>query len=129
MPQPYSTDFRQCVVDTYLDGDGTIQDVAKQFSIGEASVNRWVNLFRHTGSVAPLAASGGQPSKLEGEDLEAVRILVLEKPDIIEREITGRLEKDHGIQVSRSTVNRALRRLKLSRKKRRSRPPNARASE
>jgi transposase len=104
-------------------------EIAQQFSVGEASVNRWVRLFRRTGSVAPKPAAGGQPSKLDGEHLEAVHILVLEKPDIIEREIKHALDVIHQIQVSRSAVNRALHRLDLSRKKRLLSLPNARVFE
>jgi transposase len=128
MPQPYSIDLRQRVVDAYASENRSFQEIAEHFSVGEASVNRWVSLFRRTGSVAPKPAAGGQPSKLEGERLDAVHILVLEKPDIIEREITQALDRIHRIQVSRSAVSRALRRLDLSRKKRPSPQPNARAS-
>ena len=102
MPAPYSIDLRQRVVDAYTSENRSFREIAEQFSVGEATVNRWVSLLRRTGSVAPKPAAGGQPSKLEGERLDAVHILVLEKPDIIEREIAQALERIHSVQVSRS---------------------------
>lgn len=128
MPQPYSIDLRQRVVEAYRSGQGSFAEVAKQFSVGEATVNRWVSLLRRTGSLAPMPATGGQPSKLDGEALDAVHILVLEKPDIIEREIAHALATIHDLDVSRSAVSRALKRLDLSRKKRLSSQPSATAS-
>lgn len=104
-------------------------EVAAEFSVGEATVNRWVSRLRSTGSLAPLPATGGQASKIEGEHLDTVHVLVLEKPDILEREIKQALEDIHQLEVSRSAVNRALRRLDLARKKKRSLPPNAKAPE
>ena len=38
-------------MDTYFSGHGTFEEVAKQFSVGEATVNRWVNQLRTTGSL------------------------------------------------------------------------------
>jgi transposase len=128
MPRPCSQDLRQRVVDVYLAGGRSYREVGEQFSVGDSTVVRWVKLFRETGSVAAKPARGGQPSKLEDGGLEAVQILVLEKPDIIEREITGALARLHRIQVSRSSVNRALHRLGLSRKKRASRRPSGKVS-
>jgi putative transposase len=116
--------LRQRVIDAYLSQNRSAYEIAEQFSVGESSVNRWLALHRSTGSVAPKPAAGGQPSKLEGDTLDAVHILVLEKPDIIEREITSALDAIHKVRVSRSTVNRALHRLNLSRKKRPSSPPS-----
>jgi transposase len=129
MPKPYSVDLRQRVVDAYEEGNESFKAVAEKFSIGVASVDRWVSQYRRTGSVTPKPATGGQPSKLEGEGLDAVHILVLEKPDIIEHEIARALAEIHSIHVSRSSVNRSLKRLGITRKKRPSPPPNAKASE
>jgi transposase len=129
MPQPYSIDLRKRVVDAYFAEHLSFEQAAERFSVGEATVNRWVSLLRRTGSLAPMPASGGQPSKIEGDTLDAVHVLVLEKPDIIEREIASALDAIHKVQVSRSAVNRALHRLDLSRKKRRSSPPNETALE
>jgi transposase len=128
MPSPLSVDLRERVVATYENGDGSYRDVARQFSVGEASVNRWVNQFRRTGRVVPRPARGGKRRELEGEKLDAVQVLVLEQADRTEQEIAQALAAIHAIHVSRSTVSRALARLGLSRKKSPSPPANGTAS-
>ena len=56
-------------------------EVAKQFGVGLASVNRWVNLFRKTGSVEPLPHAGGPVAKVDELGLNLLCILLSEQPD------------------------------------------------
>jgi|GEM_PF-1739840 len=44
MPKPISTDFRRCVVDAYLAGEGGYKKLASRFSLSWNSVRRWVYL-------------------------------------------------------------------------------------
>ena len=67
MPAAYSMDLRQRVVDAYKPGETTYQAIAQQFSLGVASVNRWLSKKRRTGSVAPAAHGGGPVRQIRGE--------------------------------------------------------------
>src|SRR6516165_327073 len=108
MPSPFSLDLRLRAVRAYENGNLSYAEVAEMFSVGEATLYRWVIQYRRTGSVEPKRARGGKTPQLDGEKLDAVHILVLEKPDRTEHEIAQALAAIHSLHVSRSTVSRAL---------------------
>lgn len=124
MPAPYSDDLRERVVGAYLSGLGTYGEVGDRFSVGEATVNRWVNRFRRTRSVSPDPMGGDRHSKLDEAGRDLVRQLVEEQPDITRQELVAELAT-HDLPVSTSCVQRALEALELTRKKRRSMLPSA----
>lgn len=128
MPAPLSIDLRRRIVAAYEAENRSYREIAERFSVGEATVNRYVNQFRRTGSVAPQPARGGPESVLRGEALDKVRILVVQKVDRTLPELARLLMQQAGISVSRQTMGRAVRRLNLSRKKSRLPQPNGTAS-
>ena len=54
MPNPYPTALRERAVRAYEHGADTYGDVVAQCSISVATLIRWVQRERETGSVAPL---------------------------------------------------------------------------
>ena len=65
MPNPYPIALRERAVRAYENGTDTYKEVAAQFSISVATLIRWVQRERETGSVArswPNAVAGGRPS-------------------------------------------------------------------
>jgi transposase len=120
MPGAYSKDLRERVVAAYESGVGDQVEVARRFSVGEATVRRWWALKRKTGSVAPKAPAAVRPNRrvLNADGEAKLAALVGATPDASEEELALGLAEQHGIHISRSTVNRVLRRLKLTRKKR-----------
>src|SRR5262249_48820538 len=76
-------------------------------------VARLLRRRRQTGSLAPAAHGGGQPPALTQADLERLRQLVQDRPDATLKELQQRL----GIGCSLMAIWRALRRLKITRKK------------
>jgi putative transposase len=129
MPAPYSDDLRQRVVRAYLDGHGTYAEIAARFEVGVASVDRWVSRFRRTASVSPDPMGGDRNGKFDEDSEEALRYLVSAKPDATREELKDALEAEIELSVSGSAVQRALERLKLTRKKRRSMRQNETKSE
>jgi transposase len=125
MPAPASEDLRQRVVRAYLKGGLTYQQVAERFSVGEASVSRWLRLHRERGDVRPRGHRGGRKRRLGGEREALVKKLVLEHPDWTELEYARALREQYGIDVSPVTVGRAIRLLGYSVKKRPYSPPSA----
>jgi transposase len=119
MAAPLSVDLRQRVVDAYENGDKTVEQVAAQFRVGPASLKRWVAKWRSSGSVAPKPPVGGRPPKLTSACEEVLRTLVEEQPDAYCWELAERLEAKTSVKVDEDTVGRALRRMNLTRKKKR----------
>lgn|SRR5574338_37371 len=124
MAGPLSSDLRKRVVLAYEDGDKTREEVAEQFQVGRASVNRLVRRYRETGSVEPSPHAGGKPRKMTSRGEKVLRALVEERPDATIPEFVRLMVERAKLTLSTSTMSRELARLGLSRKKRLSSPPN-----
>lgn len=120
MPAAYSKDLRERVVAAYESGVGDQVEVAQRFAVGEATVRRWWALKRKTGSVAPKAPAADRPDRraLDADGEAKLAALVAATPDASEEELARDMAEQHDIHICRSTVNRTLRRLQLTRKKR-----------
>jgi transposase len=117
MPRAYFNDLSERVVSAYESGAGDQADVAQRFGVGEATVWQWWNLKRKTGSVAPKALAVDQPERRALDAKGEVKLLALVQatPDASEDELARELPEQHEIHVSESTLNRTLRRLKITR--------------
>ncbi len=125
MARSRSLDLRTRVVDAYERGGLTYTEVAELFSVGRATVSRWLRLRRESGAVGPKPHGGGQPRKIKPDQEKLVEKLVQAHPDWTEAEFAEALKREHGIEASAVTVGRLVRRLGYSVKKKRS----SRASE
>lgn len=76
-----------------------------------------VRRYQKTGQVTPKPHAGGATPKINPGDLSIVQHLVDEQPDAILSELCERLAKRSGIQISSSTMHRAVQRLELTTKK------------
>lgn len=125
MPAPYSIDLRERVVRAYLSGDDGFEEVAERFEISEPTARRWVCRYRVTQSLFPLPMGGDRHSKFDEESEALLELLVEEDPGVTRDELVVLLFDEIGLEVSTSAVQRALERLDLTRKKRRSMRRNA----
>jgi transposase len=122
MPRACSTDLRERVLAAYEAGEGSQAEVARRFRVGERTLARWLRAVRTEGRRVPKlptrsrAPVGGAAAVL-GE-------LVTEQNDATLAEYVERLAARSGIRRSLASVCRALKRLGLVRKKRRSGPPS-----
>jgi transposase len=118
--KPYSTDLREKVLAAMDQNGWTHKEVAEFFGIGEASVDRWSSLRLHTGGVAPRPHGGGQPPKVLAEHDAVLARLLKEKNDRTLAELRRELAAQTGLTVADGAICRALKRLNLTLKKRRS---------
>jgi transposase len=112
-----SIDLRERAVSAYIPEKTTIQEVAKLFKIGTATLSRWLRRRRETGSLLPYKKGGFSSPKISDKDLSIIHNIVEEKPDRILLELCVEYEKRANIKVSTSTMDRALRRANITRKK------------
>jgi len=96
MPRPYSLDLRERVVAAVASGE-SCRKVADTFKVSVASVVKWSQRFRATGSPA-ARPMGGKPYALAGERDWLLKRLA-EKPDITLRALVAELG-ERGIVVS-----------------------------
>jgi transposase len=103
----------------------TYREAAKLIGVGEATVSRVLRRYRETGSVNPRAPRGGNYSAIEGAVASLLHSIVTDMPDATVAELTEALIGRSSVRTSRSSVQRALHRFGLSRKK----SPSSRSSE
>ncbi len=89
MARPYSQDLRDRVVAAVASGR-TCRVVAARFGVSVASVVKWSQRFRATGSAAAAKMGGWRPLRLKSErDWLLARIA--EKPDLTLRAVVAEL--------------------------------------
>lgn len=75
-----SLDLRKRVVMAYEAGEGTMKSLGRRFSVGEATVKRWVRRKRQGLGLEPGPYRGKEP-RIGGERLAIVQAIVEESPD------------------------------------------------
>ena len=114
MPRAYSLDLRERVVGLVASGE-PCRAVAELFDVSVASVVKWSQRARATGSAAAKPMGGKRPYLLEGErDWLLARLA--EKPDLTLHALLAELG-DRGVVVSCDTLWRFLKRQGISFKK------------
>ncbi|HWE37185.1 MAG TPA: helix-turn-helix domain-containing protein [Isosphaeraceae bacterium] len=116
----YSMDLRERVVSACDEGLDTRGEIAERFSVSESWIRRLLQRRRETGSIASKPHGGGRPAAFDTERAERLREAVVDRPDATLKE----LAEAAGVACGTSVVDRALRRLGLTRKKSRSGPPS-----
>ena len=94
--------------------------VAEIYSVHVSSVYRLVRQMKDTGSVDLKTGSRGRKPSLSAEDLENIRRVVMEQPDITIHEINVKL----GLSVCDETIRLQVVEMNLNYKKKRSTPRN-----
>jgi transposase len=116
MARPYSLDLRERVIAAVRSGQ-SCRSVAATFGVSVASVVKWSQRFRTTGSAAAKPMGGRRPWVLEAERCWLLG-RVREEPEITMRSLAGELA-ERGIVVSHVSVWNILRRERQSFKKNR----------
>ena len=125
---PYSLDLRQKIVEAYENREGSQRQLAKRFHVSLAFVQRLLNRYHDEGTIEPRARINGFPPKLAAHESE-VREIVAENTDDTLAELTAKLIQRLSFKVSPSTLHYYLKRLKLTRKKKRSTPTKLKQKE
>jgi transposase len=109
----YSQDLRTRVIDTVERGDGSLRQIAQRFLVSLSFVVRLRRHYRTTGSLEPKPHGGGRLPALSPAQLERLAALIRKKPDATLDELRQRL----GVDCSTMAIVRALKKLKITRKK------------
>jgi transposase len=117
-------DLRQRIVAARQAGESKLS-LSRRFAVGYATVNRYMRQLEQRGSLAPKPHGGGMPRAVDAQGEALLRALLEEKPDLTDAELTQRYCERGGKAASKSSINRALQRLSLTRKKSRSKPASS----
>jgi len=114
MARPYSLDLRERVVAAVMAG-GSCREVATAFRVSVASVVKWSQRFRASGSAAARPMGGNRPRTLEHEKDWLLGRLA-EQPDVTLRALVAEL-LERGVMASYGSVWRTVHRAGFSFKK------------
>lgn len=119
MSAPLSLDLRRRILAALEAGEGSQRQIAERFRVGRATVERLTRRLRLTGSLEPKPHGGGQKPRITEADRELILGWLRSEPDLTQEEMVRRFGA-LGRPVSQQGVSRGLRRLRITRKKRRS---------
>lgn len=125
MVRPLSVDLRSRVLAAVADG-ATHREAAQRFGVSPASVSRWRKLARVYGDSQPAKKGGDQRSGRIEAQRELILELLNEQRDMTIDELRSALAQ-RGHSFGYGTVQRFLKRHRMTRKKRRAMPKNKRA--
>ena len=117
MPAPLSVDLRKRVIAAYQAKEGSQRQLAERFNVSLSFIRDLSRRYRQTGTVEPKPHGGGGVAKLGPAQLSIVKELVEAQPDALLTELCERLAEKTAINVSVSTMQRAIQKLELSVKK------------
>jgi transposase len=115
--QPYSTSFREKVVQAYQAGNTSVRKVAARFDVSKAFVQKMLNQQAREGHLKPGKQGGGMKGELASREVQLVE-MVEQHPDATLAEYCEYWGETHPQWVSASTMCRALQKAALTRKKR-----------
>ena len=116
MPQAYSKDLRERVVQSYNEGLGTISQIAKLFKIGSRTVDKYLRLHRTIGDLS-VGKSTGRPKFLTDEVLSVIKEIVLQNPDERLEDYCEEFMQRTGTPIPKSTLWDGCQILNINRKK------------
>ena len=116
----YSMDLRERVVAACDARDGTREQIAARFSVSVSWIRDLMKRRREAGSIAPKPHGGGRPPAFDGQAAERLRAAVAADDDASLQE----LAEASGVACVPSAVHGTLKRLGITRKKRRGGRPS-----
>ena len=117
MAKSYSMDLRHKILETYLEKEGTNQEIAKRFKISISTVKRIGQRFRETGKVELYMNRSGRRAKLDDKGLTFLEQLVQKEKDLTLNEIRLKLFKRFHTELTIQAIHYILKDMKLNHKK------------
>lgn len=113
----YSLDLRQKIVDTYAEDNISQRQLSARFRVTLSFIEKLLKQYRETGNIAPKVRTNQTPLKLTLEQLNVLQQIVEANNDATLEELRTLLHQRTGVDVSRSTVDRMVKKLNLTVKK------------
>lgn len=111
--RPLSLDLRERLVAAVEQGEYSLRELARLFGVNLSTIVRLLQRYRRTGSVQPKPHAGGAAPALDAQAEARLLEWVRQKPDATLAELRDRL----GVPCCLMTIARALKRHRISRKK------------
>jgi len=109
----YSLDLRERVIQS----EDSIRQTAQRYRVSVNFVLRLRRAYRETGSLTPKLRGGNRRPIIDAAGGQWLEEILSQEPSVTLAELCVRYEAAHGVKVSKSSMDRTLRRLHLTYKK------------
>jgi putative transposase len=117
MMKVYSDDLRRKVFNAWQDKQGSMRTLCERFTVSLSFVFKLIKGFRQNGHIRPKPHGGGRPASVNEEGRKFLTGLICRKPDLTLTELCEHYESDFGIKISKSAMDRTLKKMNTTRKK------------
>ena len=113
----YSYDLRKKVLTAYQSGQGSMKQLSERFAVSVTFVFNLIKNFRQNGHIRPKPHGGGNKPSISIENYGIIFEIIGKKPDMTLKELCEYYEHKSGKKVSKSSMDRTLKKMQITRKK------------
>jgi transposase len=113
----YSEDLRKKVLTAYQDEEVSMRQLAERFMVSLTFVFNLIKNFRQNGHIRPKPHGGGNTPAINEEGFGILAEIIKKKSDMTLKELCEYYEDKTGKKVSKSAMDRTLKKMGITRKK------------
>jgi transposase len=113
----YSLDLREKIVAVYDEGNISQRQLAAQFRVAKSFIQKILKQRRELGHLSPRVRQDQTQPKLNAEHCQILKELIEQQNDATLKELVLLLYEKTQVRVGTSTLDRTLKRLNITRKK------------
>lgn len=117
MPKPYSNDLRKKVIEEIQEETHSKLEIAKRFRISKSFIYSLWSRYKATGSYEAKPMGNTTPPKVDEKGSDHVKEWLANEPDLTLDELCDKYDEHFGTRMGRSSMNRALKRMNMTYKK------------
>lgn len=113
----YSLDLKEKLLKSYLEGNYSQKEISKIFGVSRDFLTDTLRRYREKGNVEPDTYKCGRKGIFSEEDKEYLKKAVENDKSITLAELALNLERERNIKVSKTTIHKYLKSIKMNYKK------------
>jgi len=117
MPTSYSSDLRLKIIEEIQEEKYTKTEIAKQFRVSRSFVYTLWSRFKKTGSYEAKPRGNTRPPKVDATGEDHIREWLSNEPNLTLNDLCERYNEHFNILMGKSSMDRALKRMKITYKK------------
>jgi len=117
MPTSYSSDLRLKIIEEIQEEKYTKTEIAKQFRVSRSFVYTLWSRFKKTGCYEAKPRGNTRPPKVDATGEDHIREWLSNEPNLTLNDLCERYNEHFNILMGKSSMDRALKRMKITYKK------------
>ena len=113
----YSGDLREKVLNAYRNKEGSMRKLAERFAVSPSFVFNLIKGFGQNGHIDPKPHGGGRTEAVDEEGRLFLSELISRQTDLTLEELCEHYRQKFGKTVSKSAMDRTLKKMNITRKK------------